>query len=245
MDNLMNTNRRFLSLFLTLPLLLSLLALPLVARGEPGSGYTGVQSISALRIVRETFYATPAPTTTGNGDILDYSFSGSEVSGDVISASSVNPPNGPRTFAVKFVEASGSAARIKVTITGKNQFGGPATESFDFTSSGTLTGKIAFAPRPEPVVTLTTSTSDAASDTLDIYSAGWGLYSDPRSTDDIISEQCDGATTTTLSANYNTAFSTYFNTSVPTSKRVDIDVKTSSIRELPVGRVNFTYAQSE
>lgn len=225
-------------------IVLFLSLLPVCAFAQ--AGWRGTNRQDVKRATSETVYANPAPAVTGTGDIVTTSSLNTSSAGDTIALAAV--PNGCRTFACKFDENSGSSAVLTIEITGRNQFGGDSVERFKFDSDETIIGSVPFVANPAPVVTIVSSSNLATSDTLNIFSYGFGIRSDPRDDTDVLSLQVAGSEisdTYTFSTAFpgvgtSSDFSVYVNSSLTSAQRVDFLLATSSDRALAVNSVGPT-----
>ena len=218
--------------FKVLPLLLGLiLSFPVAALAQGGWAGENRGSITRVQAEQITVFATPA--TEGSGTVIQTTLSGVTVGDDL----PTTPPVGPRTLAVRFTEDSGSDAKFTVQITGKNQFGGDARETFAFESSGLAIGTIAFCPISTPTVTVLRAESVAAADTLSIYPYGFALKSAPVGAGDIKSEVVYNGTTYAeqrqlgawdFGARYSRQHSTYANPALTAGNAVHFWIVTGS-----------------
>lgn len=221
-----------------------LLALPIFAQGE--GGWRGVNAGDMQRVVIEEITTPLDVSTSGNGPIVDIALGGSEAADDQISASSVNPPVGMRTYACKFRDISDGSAAITLRIEGVNQFGQKAIEYHVLDHDGLTSdtgvvsiGVIAFAPTPEPAVYYESVSGVASGDLLDIYPYGFGVKANPQALSDILSEQVYDASGTsysdaviasyTFTDRWNKTFSTYFNADLDQHDRVRFWILTDSV----------------
>ena len=198
-----------------------LFAVLLPVLGFAGGGWSGLEKGDITRATPESHTWTVLAAATGTtADVIDMdTITATDwATGDTIAAGSVTPPNGVRTLAFRFVEASGSAARLKVRISGKDHFGRTVQSELSFTSSGTLITDAAFAPYPEPTFYVVSSTSLDDADSIYCYSYGQGIYSNPQTANDLREFRINGTqqtytTTTNFVSNSTTANTTpYFHT---------------------------------
>ncbi|TXH14292.1 MAG: hypothetical protein E6R03_09555 [Hyphomicrobiaceae bacterium] len=170
-----------------------------------GGGWSGADRGDITRANPETYTWTVLAAATGNvADVIDMdTITATDwATGDTISASSVNPPNGVRTLCFRFVEASGTDAALRVRITGRDMFGRSVKSVLSFTSSGTLVTDAAYAPYPEPTFYVEYSTGLDDADSIFVYSYGQGLYSNPQAPNDVRSFTINGTVQTYTTANF-------------------------------------------
>lgn len=196
-----------------------LLSVFCVVQVEAG-GWTSERVNDISRVQSEIVLVKEAVTVSSTGNFAQIALSA--VSEDDIITTGT--PAGVRTFTVKYTDNTTTDTGVtKIRIDGRNQFGGVSSETFTFTGSGTDTaiGKVPFAARPIPTITIVELDTDAVADVIDIYRAGFGLKSCPKSADDVLSEIVDtGSAWTeqtsaegwTFASRYDTTFSVYRNT---------------------------------
>lgn len=222
--------------------LLSILVFALLSlsNGAPAQGWR-IPNNDISRIIEELFTCPDDTPTTGTGvagDIDCYNLSAD----DTVTTFTVK--GGPRTLYVAVTDRDATEDALSLTVTGKNQFGGYASETFVFDGGDqAVAGQIAFAPYPVPVITINTVESDQ--DLISIYNHGFGLTSNPQTASDIQSEfviersaspitYTENATSTFFTK-YGTTYSTYTNASLTASDEVRIRVITSARTPNQVG----------
>lgn len=208
-------------------------------------GWSGESQGAITRGMPDHFVWEKLALATGTtADVLDMDTvtSTSLETGDTISPSSITPPSGVRTLCVRFVEASGTDARLTLRISGRDHFGRMVQSTLAFTSSGTLITDAAFASYPEPAIYVVYSTGIVDADSLYIYSYGQALTGNPQGPDDIRGFYINGVPQTAPTAEVfgsNTRFSTKFSTWNPAT-----DALPTQQGSLGIAFLDFAYNTS-
>jgi len=212
------------------PLLVTICALFLPALSF-GGGWGTVQDTEIERIQREEVFCNTDVVVTGSADVglLNLNLL---TEGDSITTATLV---GCRTITAKYTDNDAEVALdpTVVKITGRNQFGGISQETFTFSGDGTetATGRVPFVANPGVTIAITSLDSDtsATTDTISLYSGGFGLKSNPQDSEDVLSELSIVDTTYTeetqeagwtFSSSYDTLFSVYKNTDLTAGDRV-------------------------
>jgi len=149
-------------------------------------GWTAVPGNSNQRILNgaETeitiWDSDDAPTTSTTGVLLNYTCTGSEVSGDQISASSITPTTGARTLAFNFTDDDSTVSTPVFKVVGALPGNITGTEYFRFDETDhsitvrTLYGRLPFLTTPEIKVYIAEVNDIESGDLLDINP--WGFF---------------------------------------------------------------------